>query len=38
MYDTFIPADFDYNIGKDIEEINDDDNGMILKSHKKTRA
>ena len=27
MYDTFIPSDFDYNIEKDIEEINDDDNG-----------
>ena len=27
MYDTFIPSDFDYKIEKDIEEINDDDNG-----------
>jgi len=27
MYETFIPADFDYNIEEDIEEINDNDNG-----------
>ena len=27
MYKTFIPADFDYNIEEDIEEINDNDNG-----------
>ena len=27
MYETFIPADFDYNIEEDIEDINDNDNG-----------